>query len=296
MKRKSQSIRRFGKILFGILLCAMIWSGLALADDELRLVPFDQDQAALLLQRTVEAKLIPYTMENDGLKLTITRLLRFKMDWEKAQFSLGCAFTADYDKFFSFKDSGEVYLTGTGLIAPAEQRLGVKLLKIDGLKLEHTGSMLAEAARFGLDKGFAGKEFWQGKAPAPETSEAMTRDNFGALLMVALNQQMPLSGSNGDTSFTLTQVNSLTMLPEPGYFEVRLSVKGNHRALLTLPYEGQAEARAFVQVDPWQLAGIIRMEGLTDLRLKNTPGFLSDIVRGMVNNKLKGRETRFSWK
>lgn len=257
-------------------------------------IPFSRDNAAILLQKTVEAKLIPCVIENNGLKLTITKLLDFSMDWEKAQFTLACAFTADSQGFFKLNESGEVILSGSGLISKTEQKIGVKLLEIKELKLKHSVGLISEAARVILDKSLSGKELWQ--AGPPDSSETLTKDNFTTLLMVALNQELPMTITDNASSVTLIKLDDIALMSEPGQLQARFALKGTSQQLITIPFEGEATVGVSVFVDPDAMAGLIRIEKLTDLKLKGAIGLLDGIIRGLINNKLKGKETQFVWK
>jgi hypothetical protein len=257
-------------------------------------VPFDRESAVALIRRTVEIKMVPYEMKGNGFVLTITKVQYFKMDWDKAQFALKCSFDAKYNKLGSFRESGEFAMVGAGLIAPQEQKLGIRIVAIPTVKLNGILGQLSEGIKIVVDKSLAGKEFWNGSAPA--TSESMTKDNFPMLVQVALAQQLPWTGGTDDSSITLLVLHNLTLLPQPGKITASFDMEGTRKGLFFKKYSGRASVDVEVWVDPDQLAGKIKINQINELKLDNTPGLMAGIIKGLVNVKLKGDEMPFSWK
>ncbi len=286
-----RKLSRRGRLLGFALVGLMVFSAPSRAFES-HYIPFDWTSAALLLQQTVNTKLIPYDVKGDGFKITITKLNRFTMDWEQSQFILGCSFSGQYQKgFISFSPTGEVEFVGTGLLAAPEQKLGVKLVRISGLRLDGTAGLVSEGARMILDKSLSGKEFWYGQTPA--FSEVLTQNRLGDFLNIALSKNLPLSGDNEQGGVTLTDLRELSLLDEPGRMRARFGIKGT---CLRINYEGEAAMDIRVAVDPDELAGKIQIDQLTELKLHNTPGLIGGIIKMIANTKLKGKEFSFCWK
>jgi hypothetical protein len=282
----------FWRSLLGICLAISVFGGFAAAEPDY--VPFGRDSAVALFQKTVESKMLPAVIKGDGFIVTITKLLHFKMDWERSQFFFRCGFTVEPQKYGIVKESGEIALTGTGLLAPAEQKLGVKVVNVTGFKLNGILGGFSEGLRIIVDKSISGKEYWYGKAPL--SSEKLTKDNFATMLRVALARQLPWTGTTETTTLTLLAVHELMMLPEPGKLYASFDMKGTKKGMFYRNFSGTAGVNVDVRLAPDDLAGIIRIEKITNLQLDGTPRFLEAIVRGLVNIKLKGEEIPFSWK
>ena len=257
-------------------------------------VPFNRESAVALIQKTVETKMVPYEIKGNGFVLTITKVQYFKMDWDQAQFTLRCSFDAAYHKFGSFKESGEFAVVGTGLIAPQEQKLGVRIVAIPAVKLNGVLGQFSEGLKVVVDKSLAGKEFWNDKAPV--ASEKMTKENFPMLVQVAIAQQLPWTGGTADATITLLVLHNLTLLPQPGKITASFDMEGTRKGLFFKKHSGRASVDVEVWVDPDQLAGKIRINQINELKLDHTPGIMAGIIRGLVNVKLKGNEIPFSWK
>lgn len=257
-------------------------------------VPFQRESAVALLQKTVEAKMIPYVIKNDGWVLTVTKLQYFTMNWEKAQFTLKCSFEAEYTRLGSFKESGEIAFSGMGLIAPAEQKIGVRILNISELKLNGLLSKFSSAIKIAVDKSMADQEFWFGETPV--ASEKLTKDNFDKLVEVALAQQLPWTGTTDNTTLTFTALHSFVMLPQPGKVSASFAMQGTRKSLVFSKFSGQAGVDVDVWINPDELAGIIKINKITRLELDNTIGLVEEIIKGLVNVKMKGEEISFSWK
>jgi hypothetical protein len=278
--------------VFWLLLIA--WSCCSFAEEP-RWLPLDQETTAVLLEKVASAKLIPHEVKSGDMTLTITRLNGFRMDWDQAQFRLDCDFTVDYQKsFFRIHQPGQVILSGAGLMVPDEQKLGFRLLRINELRLEKVPGMVSDAARQLADKSLAGKEFWYGEPPAA-AAEVLGKDNFGRLLQVAINRILPVSGTGDGTTFTLNRLDDLVLGVEPGQFEARFDMNGTYRKLMRFSFQGQAAIETHAWVDPDAMAGLIRIDEVTDLRMDHALGLVSGIVKGMINRRLKGKEVRVTW-
>jgi hypothetical protein len=277
--------------LLGI--CLISVSG-GFAAAEPNYVPFERDSAVAMLQKTVETKMLPAVIKGDGFIITVTKLLQFTMDWERSQFFFRCGFTVEPQKYGLIKESGEIALTGMGLLAPFEQKLGVKVDNVTGFKLNGPLGGFSEGLRIIVDKSISGKEYWSGKAPF--ASEKLTKDNFAAMLRVAITRQLPWTGTTETTSLTLLALHDFTILSEPGKLYASFDMKGTKKGLFYRNFSGTAGVNVEVKLAPDDLAGIIRIEKITNLQLDGTPHFLEAIVRGLVNIKLKGKEIPFSWK
>jgi hypothetical protein len=279
------------RILLGI--CLISVSG-GFAAAEPNYVSFERDSAVAMLQKTVETKMLPAVIKGDGFIITVTKLLQFTMDWERSQFFFRCGFTVEPQKYGLIKESGEIALTGMGLLAPFEQKLGVKVDNVTGFKLNGPLGGFSEGLRIIVDKSISGKEYWSGKAPL--ASEKLTKDNFAAMLRVAITRQLPWTGTTETTSLTLLALHDFTILSEPGKLYASFDMKGTKKGLFYRNFSGTAGVNVEVKLAPDDLAGIIRIEKITNLQLDGTPHFLEAIVRGLVNIKLKGKEIPFSWK
>lgn len=258
------------------------------------MVPLNQESLASMLRKTVEVKMIPCEMKSKDTTVNITKLLDFSMDWEKSELTLACEFSAEYRKFINVKTGGEVSLKGTGLLSANEQKIGVKIIELNTLKLKQSNSMIDDVVRSLLNKSLSGKEMWQGEPP--KTSEPITKDNYTTLLQVVINQSLPMEGEDNKSSFSMEHLNSLKALSDPGQFEANFDLKGTYNLLGKKKYEGKATILIHVLVDPEALAGVIQIDKLTGLDLKGYPGFLDGIIRALMNGKLKGKEMPFAWK
>ena len=258
-------------------------------------LPFDQNTAVLLLEKVVATRLIPYEVKSEGMTLRVTRLNSLQMDWAQAQFTLDCEFTVDYQKsILNLHQGGQVALTGAGLLAPAEQKLGVRLLQIKELRLEGTPALVGEAARRVLDKGLSGKEYWYGGV-APETSQILTQDNFYQLLQVAINRILPVSGAEEGSTFTLNRLDELVPGHDPGQFEARFDLHGTYKKIVSFAFDGQAAVGVHAWVDPLEMVTLIRIDEVNELHMDHTPGIVSGIVRNLINGKLKGKDIHYTW-
>jgi hypothetical protein len=283
--------------LLGIMLVlaiGLVNNAVLRAETEPHYVPFDRESAVALIRKTVETKMVPYEIKENGFTLTITKIRYFKMDWDKPQFTLKCSFNAAYNKFGSFKESGEFAVVGAGLIAPQEQKLGVRIIDIPTLKLKGILGQFNEGIKFVVNKSLAGKEFWNGASPA--SGEMMTKDNFSLLVQVAIAQQLPWTGGTDDSSITLLVLHNLTLLPQPGKVAASFEIEGRRKGMFFKKYSGRASVEVEVWIDPEQLAGKVKINKITKLKLNNTPGLMAGIIRGLVNVRLKGNEMPFSWK
>jgi hypothetical protein len=257
-------------------------------------VSFGRDSVVALMQKTVETKMLPAVIKGEGLIITVTKLLQFSMDWEKSQFFFRCGFTVEPQKYGIVKESGEIALTGMGLLALSEQKMGVKVINVTGFKLNGPLGGFNEGLKIVIDKSMSGKEYWYGKAPL--SSEKLTKDNFAAMLRVAITQQLPWTGKTEKTSLTFLALHEFAVLPEPGKLYAGFDMKGTKKGLFYHNFSGTVGVNVDVRLAPEDLAGIIRIEKITSLQLDGTPRFLAPIVRGLVNIKLKGEEIPFSWK
>jgi hypothetical protein len=284
---------RMSKTLTVIILILISCNALAIRAAEPRYAPFGPESAAALMRKTVEAKMTPYVIENKGFTLTITKLLDFKMDWEKARFFLKCSFEARYNKV-GLEESGEFAMEGAGLIAPDEQKLGVKILAIPSLKMKGLLGQFSEGIKIVAEKSLAGKEFWN--AAAPTASMKLTKENFPLLVQVAMAQQLPWTGVTEKTTVTFLVLHNLKLLSEPGKVCASFDLEGTRKGWLFKKFAGRAGVEADVGIDPDALAGVIRINRITELKLAHTPGLMQGVIRGLVNAKLRGKEILFSWK
>lgn len=261
-------------------------------------VPLTTAVMARLVERTVQTKLIPYTVEGEsGLTLTLTSLESFIMDWERGECYAEVTFDAQYVNNIlpiPIRQSGSAKITGNGLISAEDQKIGVKLLRIDELQFNGMLRMANAPVRQLLNHRLAGREFWMGETPSQ--SELLTRLNWTELLRIAVAKNLPISGTNGKSNVNITSLESLESMPEPGAFRVRLAADGEYRGLINLPYQGYAVATAMVWVDPQELNGTVRVNEIQSVSLNNLPGFIGGIVRRSVSKKLQGTEFPFSWK
>ena len=298
LTKKKQLCQNSGTHLISKLLwlplLVLILCGTSIYGAQPHYVPFERDSAVALLQKTVEAKMVPYVIENDGWVLTVTKLQHFAMDWEKSQFTLKCSFEAKYTKLGSFKESGEIAFSGTGLIAPAEQKIGVRIQNISELKLKGLLSQFSSGIKLAADKSLADKEFWFGETPL--SSEKLTKDNFDKLVEVAVAQQLPWTGTTDNTTLTFTALHSFAMLPQPGKVVASFTMEGTRKSLVFNKFSGRASVDVDVWIDPEELAGMIKINKITELKLDNTMGLVEGIIKGLVNAKMKGEEIAFSWK
>jgi hypothetical protein len=258
-------------------------------------LPLNNETMGTLLQKIIETKLIPLTATNEGLTLNITKLNTFVMDWERERIILNVNFTADYDPgFFKVSAAGRIGITGAGLIAATEQKIGVKLLEIQELKIESSSNAINEPVRRLLNKILAGKEFWQGDPPS--VKETLTEDNYVSLLKIAVAKGLPIHADNEKASITLTQLETLNQTTNPGQFEAVFTMTGRYKSLITMSFEGKMGLTVSVSVDPTELAGETRIDSLTSLDLKNVPSFLDSVIRSIAESKIKGTTSTFSWK
>jgi hypothetical protein len=284
---------RISKTLTVIILILISCNALAIWAAEPHYAPFGPESAVALMRKTVEAKMTPYVIESKGFTLTITKLLDFKMDWEQARFFLKCSFEVRYNKTDLLKESGQFTMEGAGLIAPEEQKLGVKILAIPSLKMKGLLGQFSEGIKIVAEKSLAGKEFWNATAPAVSTK--LTKENFPLLVQVALAQQLPWTGVTGKTTVTLLVLHNLTLLPEPGKVCASFDLEGTRKGWIFKKFAGRAVVEVDVKINPDALAGVIRISRITDLKLAHTPGLMQGVIRGLVNAKLRGKEISFSW-
>lgn len=289
--RKRQGIIRLLWLSLMMLTCS---GNFILGAETTRNVPFECESAVDLLQKTVEIKMIPYVIKNDGFVLTVTKLQQFVMDWKKSEFMLKCSFEAEHDKLDSFKESGEIALTGVGLISPEEQKMGVRINNISELKLKGILAQFSAVIKMVADKSLSGKEFWFGQPPTH--SKKLTKANFDTLVQVAIAQQLPWTGSTDNTTLTFTALHKLTMLPQPGKVVADFEMEGSRKGLMFNKFSGRACADVEVWVAPEELTGVVKINKITELKLDHTLGLVEGIIKGLVNAKMKGEEIRFSWK
>lgn len=296
MKRLSKILETSRILWHG--LCLMLLLGIgggSLILAESGQVPLDPDVAGKLLAQTLKTQMVGAELVKDDLHLKITGLNDFFMDWGKAQFNLDCGFIVKYDNgFFDLEQSGSIVLSGAGLMSAPEQKLGVKLLQISALQLEGFNKQFNAGIQSLLQKGLAGREFWYDQAPA--SSEILTKDNLGTLLSVALNQILPQQISDEDVEVVLNRVDQIAFGEQPGIMQARVSLDGVYQKLFKVSFSGEAGVKLRVLVNPEQLAGTITVEDLTDLQLDRSPALLDNLLRKLINNKLRGKTTEFSWK
>lgn len=284
--------RFFGHGLWIMLFTAVLGGHLILAESQW--VPLDPDITGKLLAHIVKTQLVGTELGKDGLGLKITALNDFSMDWQRSRFNLDCGFRLSYNNgFFDLEESGTIALSGAGLMSVPEQKLGVKLLKIDGFQLAGFDRRVNAGLQLLLEKGLAEKEFWMEEAPAE--SEILIKDNLGNLLGVALNQILPQRMDAEGTEVILNRVSQIAFGEEPGNMQARIALEGTYRKWLKLSFAGEAGVNLRVFVDPEALAGKIIIEELTDLQLDRSPAMLDGMLRKLINDRLQGKSVEFSW-
>jgi hypothetical protein len=281
-------------VFFGIMLLFLIVSGNTSGMAKTEFIPVSLENAPLLLEKVIQAKLIPYQIDKDGLKLTVTKLLRFSMDWDNSQLLIECGFNATYQQgFINLNQSGAVLLSGNGLLSPTEQKLGCKLVQIKELRLDKMPAIANSTARYLLDKGLAGREFWYGQPPV--SSCVLNRDNFAQLVQIAVSQKLPITKTLDRSEFALKNLSEFGFMKNPGQIRVILGVSGTYHQLVSIPFEGEVGLESHLTIDPDQLTGIVKIDRITSLRLKNIPGVAEGLIRSMINSKIAGDEYQFSW-
>ena|GEM_PF-687247 len=281
-------------ILAGLILVAVMNGGDQAAAEE-RLLPFNQDLAVSLLEKILAQKVVGREFAGDGIRITMTRLNRFAMDWQTSRFMLDCEFQAGYQKgFIALTESGEVSLEGTGLISAEEQKLGVEINRVNSLRLYRLNATINALVARVLDKMLAGKAYWPEVAPAGHV--VLTKDNLDTLIQVALNRVLPQTVSGDHLRVTLHQVQHLAFRDDPGGMDAVVDFEGEYHHLLKLSCSGRVGAALHVMMDPDTLAGIIRVRQVTELKVDRGAGLFDGILRRMLKAKLEGKEVRFSWK
>lgn len=277
---------------------ALFLGAFSIASAEPGPVPLTSAVMAKLVEKTVKTKLIPYTVEGEsGLTLTLTSLESFIMDWERSEYYAEVTFDAQYVNNIvpiPIHQSGSAKITGSGLFSAEEQKIGIKLLRIDDLEFNGMLRLANDPIRRLLNHKLTGRAFWMGEAP--NQSQLLTLSNWTELLRIAVAKNLPINGTNGKSTVNITSLESLENTPEPGSFRVKLTADGFYRGLLRVPYQGVAVATATVWVDPQELQGTVRVDEIQSVSLNNLPGFISGIVRRSVSRKLQGAEFPFSWK
>lgn len=259
-------------------------------------VPFNRDQMALILKRTIETKFIPCTLpEKDHVTSTITSLQDFSINWDDGALTIGFTFESDYRLgFLSFHSAGEISVTGQALFNSDEQKLGLKFLELRAFKLYKSNKIVEGIARGVIEYKIEGHEVWPGNPPS--TKEVMTRDNFPSLLTVAIAQILPFKSTNKGLTVTLTRLNSLAFTDEAGGAEVNFDFDGVYDQIIKVSFGGGMGVRATITVDPESLTGKVRIENIAALDLKHSMSILDELVRGWVNSKLSGKVIDFCWK
>jgi hypothetical protein len=260
-------------------------------------VPLTSAVMAKLVERTVQAKLIPYTVEGEsGITLTLTALDSFIMDWQRGEFYAEVAFAARYMNEIipiPIRQSGRAKITGSGLFSASEQKIGGKLLSIDDLKFDGVLRVASDPLRQLLNRKLAGKAFWTGEAP--DQSEVLTQSNWTELLRIAVAHHLPFSGTTDKSTVNITNLESLESMTEPGMFRIKLDADGEHRGLLRMAFQGYAVATTTVWVDPQALQGKVRIDEVQSVNLNHLPALIDWMVRRSVCKKLQGTEFPFSW-
>lgn len=262
------------------------------------LVPLTSNVMAKLVEKTVQSKLIPYRIEGDlGVALTLTSLDSFNMDWERGECYAIVSFEVQYINDIvpvGIRQLGRARITGNGLFSAGEQKIGIKLLRIDDLKFKGVLRMASDPIRQLLNKKLTGKTFWMGEAPIQ--SKLLTRSNWTELLKIAVAKNLPMSETNGKSTVNITNIDSLETLTDPGSFRAKLTADGCYKGLFKIPYQGQAVVIAMVRVNPQALSGTIRVDEIPNVTLSHLPFFVGGMVKRSINHKLRGTEFPFSWK
>lgn len=261
-------------------------------------VPLTRDNMALVLERTVQVKLIPVTLRDEsGFAVTLTELKTFEMDWERGEFKAEIAFEAEYVNPWlpiPFRQRGEAVVSGYGLISAEEQKFGGSLRRIDDIRFFGLLRIAHEPIRKLLNKKLTNKALWPGGAPV--RSEVLTGDNWTEILQIGIAQRLPHDGGSGKTSYRIMSINRLTALDGPGRYRSEFSLEGRHQGLLNIGFQGIVSASASVWIVPDELRGKVRMEAVQQLDLKGVPALVDGIIRRSVSEKLKLEEFPFEWK
>lgn len=257
-------------------------------------VPLSPESAGLWMRNALTARMVPYRVESNGLQLTVNKLLDWAIDWQQGQFTMKCSFTAGTSgTLLQLSRTGNITLTGMALFSAPEQKIGFRLLRIDGLELDHTNPFLSEAARVVLDRGLAGKELWSGTPPL--SSQILTDADFSKLLEMVISRQLPLVVRDGKSSIILNRLEETAFLADPGKMRIKLNIQGVYHKIFNWKFDGQAQVELRVDVDPSSLAGVVRLEALTDLKLKGIPFWVNHWIRGLVNSRIRGQIFKFNW-
>ena len=257
-------------------------------------VPLGPESAGLWMQNALVARMVPYRMESNGLQLTVNKLLEWAIDWKQGKFTMKCSFTAGTSgTMLELRQDGAITLTGSLIFSAPEQKIGFRLLRIDGLELDHTNPFLSEAVRVLIDRGLAGKEFWSGTPPV--SSQILTDANFSKLLEMVVSRQLPLEVRDGKSSIVMNRLEEMEFLEEPGKMRVKLNIQGVYHKIFNWKFDGWAQVELRMEVDPSSLAGIVRIEALKDIKLKGTPFWVNHWIRGLINSRIRGQVFRFNW-
>lgn len=285
---------RIWTVIFIITLVGIGAGSAVLSVSEPQWVPLSPESSGLMLQNALISRMLPYRVESNGLQLIVERLLDWAIDWQQGQFTIKCAFTAGTSgSLLQLSQTGAITLTGTVLFSAPEQKVGFRLFRIDSLELDHTAHFLSESARVVLNRGLAGKELWSGTPP--QTSQILTDANFSKLLEMVISRQLPLVVNDGKSSITMNRIEEIAFLTEPGTMQVKFDVQGVYHKIFNWKFDGGAQVKLRVEVDPLQLAGVVRMESLTDLQLKGVPFWIDHWIRGLINSRIRGQVFRFDW-
>jgi len=281
-------------IMVGLFIMVMINYGGILEAEE-RLLPLDQELATTMLEKILTQKLVGREFTDDDLRVTITRVNRFVMDWETSRFMINCEFQVSYQKsFITLNEGGEVSLEGIGLISSEEQKLGVKLNRVNHLRLNRINKAINTLVTKVLNNMLDDKVFWPEKAPSQFV--LLSKVNLDTMIQVTLNRILPQKVSGNRIHVTLNRVQQLAFTGEPGGVRTVVNFEGQYDRLLKVSFSGRVGAVLQVMVDPDTFSGIIRVQQVTDVKVDRRILFIDNILQMMIEAKLQGREVRFSWK
>lgn len=259
--------------------------------------PLTCDTVTQLLEHTLNSKFIPMEFtDNNGYTITLTNLNSFKMDWQSGTFTADIAFKTESTakKLFQITPVGEATIVGVGLIAPQDQKVGIRIIKIKSLKLKGKLRLIQPIINNMLNNKLVGRESWGADAPA--TNTILNETNWVELLKVVIASNLPLTAENKSTAISLSHLNNLTQLNHPGQFEMELVIQGKYKGIVKIGLEGTINLAVEVQVIPEQLCGLIRIKEVKAIDIKNIPDALNGIIKHLANEKFGDKEWYFDWK
>lgn len=260
-------------------------------------VPLTCDTVTQLLEYTLSSKFIPMEFTDDkGYTVTLTKLNSFKMDWQSGTFTADIAFKTESTakNRLQITPIGEATIVGVGLIAPQDQKVGVRIVKIKSLKLKGKLRLIQPIISSMLNNKLAGRESWSNNAPA--TSAIINETNWIELLKVVIANNLPLTAENKSTSISLSHLNNLTQLNTPGQFEMELVIQGRYKGIVKVGLKGTINLAVEVRVILEELCGLIQIKEVESIDIENIPDALNGIIKHLANEKFGDKEWYFDWK